>query len=249
MRSPAKQENGIVAIFDALGAASYSNVDIERFLQSRSSVLDLLTQKIEGVLGSIDSDRVMIFTFNDTILVILKCGANGPQLGDITSFFIILRKFLVDSMQHRILFRGSISVGSFYANEAENIVMGQAVTDAAAWYDKAEWIGVHATPHAAIIIQQLLEHGSVRRKYIMLDYDMPLKDGETIKVKAINWPKVFFVPNISPCRDSEKPREKLLKFLSLHQIPLGAESKFYNTIAFFDYAVEEIKKEKLNKRR
>lgn len=242
MKSPAKQKNGIVAIFDALGAASYSDVEVESFLKSRSNVLDLLTQKIEGVLGSIDSNRVMTFTFNDTILVILKCGIDGPQLDDISSFFTILRKFLVDSMRHRILFRGSISIGSFYANDETNTVMGQAVTDAAAWYDKADWIGVHATPHATIIIQRLLEHNSVAREHLILDYDMPLNDSKTVRVKAINWPKVFFLPSISPCRSNEKPREKLLEFLSLHQIPRGAESKYYNTIAFFDYAVTKIEK-------
>jgi hypothetical protein len=248
MRSPSKQLNGIVVILDALGAASYSNADIDRFLKSRSNVLNLLNRKIEGVLGKIDSNRVMIFTFNDTILVIFKCDKNGPQLVDITNFFVILRKFLVDSMEEGILFRGSISIGSFYANEAENAVMGQAVTDAAAWYDKADWIGIHATPHATIIIQQLLEHDSVERKYIILDYEVPLKGGNFIKTKAINWPKVFFVSNISPCY-KEKPREKLLEFLSLHQIPLGTESKFHNTIAFFDYAVKEIKKKLLIKRK
>ncbi len=243
MKKSTEQQNGIVAILDALGAASYSDTEVERFLQSRSNVLQLLNRKIEGVLGDIDSDRVTTFTFNDTVLVILKCGIHEPKLDDITSFFLILRKFLVDSMQYRILFRGSISIGSFYVNDATNTVMGQAVTDAAAWYDKAEWIGVHATPHATIVIQRWLEHDRKKKGNLMLDFDVPLKGAGMIKVKAVNWPKVFFVPSISPCSNGEEAREKLLEFLAMHQVPLGTESKYYNTIAFFDHAVKEIKKQ------
>ncbi|MCX5800715.1 MAG: hypothetical protein NTX17_04940 [Candidatus Eisenbacteria bacterium] len=196
------------------------------------------------MLGRIASDRVTTFTFNDTILVILKCGSRAPELNDITSFFAILRKFLVDSMQHRILLRGSISIGSFYVDDPTNTVMGQAVTDAAAWYDKAEWIGgVHATPHATIMIQRWLEHDSATKGNVMPDYDIPLKNVKIVRVKAVNWPKVFFVPSISPCRDGERPREKLLEFLAMHQVPRETECKYYNTIAFFDDAVKVIKKQ------
>lgn len=241
MKTPSAHQNGIVAILDALGAASYSDDEVERFLESRSNVIQLLNRKIEGVLG-IKSDRVITFTFNDTILLILQCGQHQPNLSDITSFFTILRKFLVDSMQHRILFRGSISIGSFHVNEKTNTVMGQAVTDAAAWYDKADWIGVHATPHATIMIQRWLEHELETKSNLMLDYDVPLKDANTLRVKALNWPKVFFVLSISPCLNGEAPREKLLEFLALHQIPRGTESKYANTIAFFDQAAKNIKK-------
>jgi len=240
MKTPSKHQNGIVAILDALGTASYSGVEVERFLQSRKNVMQLLNEKIEGVLG-IKSDRITIFTFNDTILLTLQCGQLHPTLADITSFFTILRKFLVDSMRYRILFRGSIAIGSFHVNEQTNTVMGQAVTDAAAWYDKADWIGVHATPHATIIIQRWLEHNLKTRRFLMLDYDVPLKDAKTLRVKAVNWPKVFFVPSLTPCQNGEAPREKLLEFLALHQIPRGTESKYSNTIAFFDRAVKKMK--------
>src|SRR5881628_2187217 len=100
---------------------------------------------------------ITTFTFNDTVLIILRTGAKEPTLRNISSFFTILRKFFVDSLAHQILFRGAISIGTYYVNDDTNIVMGQAVTDAAAWYDKADWIGVHATPRATLLIQRHLE--------------------------------------------------------------------------------------------
>lgn len=244
MRTPSDFEHGIVAILDALGTASYQEPEVRRFVDSRRHVLDLLTEKAEGVLGEIRAQMIATFTFNDTILIILRTGEREPRLKQISAFFTILRKFLVDSLTHKILFRGSIAIGTFYVNDETNTVMGPAVTDAAAWYDKADWVGVHATPRANLVIERWLEHESATKGNVMLDYDVPLKQGGIVRTKVVNWPKVFFVESITPCVDGTEPKEKLLEFLTQHQVPWGTESKFYNTTTFFDHAVKQVKKDK-----
>ena len=158
----------------------------------------MLDQKIEGVLGEINRSQVDIFTFNDTVLIAFKTDCEPPRLKQIVAFFTILRKFFVDSLAHKILFRGSVAIGTFYADNDSNTVMGQAVTDAAAWYDKADWVGIHATPKATIVItRRWLERDCVTRGHLMLDYDVPLKDGKSVRVKTVNWPKVFFVATLT----------------------------------------------------
>ena len=250
MRSPANKQNGIVAILDALGAASYSDDNIQAFLNSRENVLRLLDRKIEGMSDRIERKDVAIFTFNDTILIAYKTAAKQPTLAQIDTFFTLLRKFLVDSLANRILFRGSVAIGTFYVDDSSNTVMGQAVTDAAAWYDKADWIGIQATPKGTMVIQRWLEKHSKTKSHLMVNYDVPLKNGETICVKAVNWPKVFFVNNLTPCSQGEREREKLLQLLSEHPVPLGTEHKFQNTIAFFDRVVRDIERlKKANKTR
>lgn len=243
MKSPTNGQHGMVAILDALGAASYSDQEIQSFLKSRDNVLRLLDAKIEGVLGEINRNQIEIFTFNDTILIAFKTNSQPPELKQIVAFFTILRKFLVDSLTHKILFRGSVAIGTFYAEKDSNTVIGQAVTDAAAWYDKADWIGIQATPKATIIIQRWVEKDSETKGHLMLDYDVPLKDGKSVSVTAVNWPQVFFVDSLTPCSQSEKPREKLLQLLSEYSVPLGTEKKFFNTIAFFDQAVKQLQKQ------
>ena len=74
MRTPSKPENGIVAILDALGAASYGDAETKRFMDSRELVLELLNQKAEDILGYISAPMITTFTFNDTILIILRTG-------------------------------------------------------------------------------------------------------------------------------------------------------------------------------
>ncbi len=178
MRTPPAHSNGIVAILDALGAASYTDTEIDRFIESRTVVLGQLNEKAEGVLGEIRAEMIKTFTFNDTVLVILNTGSEDPTLRRISQFFMIMRKFLVDSLAKRILFRGSIAIGTFYANDDTNTVMGQAVTDAAAWYDKADWIGVHTTPRTNLVINRCLEHEETSKESVMLDYNVPLKNGQ-----------------------------------------------------------------------
>lgn len=248
-KTPIQSELGIVAILDALGAATYSDVEIKRFLRSKELVIGLLNQKAENVLTGITESMITTFTFNDTVIIILRTGSSEPKLKDIINFFYIIRKFLVDSLEHRILFRGSIAVGNFYVNQKANTVMGEAVSDAAAWYDKAEWIGVHTTPKATMIIQRLLESSLTSKSYLIVNYDVPIKGGIKVKAKAVNWPKIFFIDSITPCSSEEKPREKLLEFLTFHQVPKGTEQKYFNTIDFFDFAAEQIKKKQKVKKR
>lgn len=242
MRTPTQREHGMVAVLDALGAASYSDTEIQRFMSSRDIVMGMFNAKAEDVLG-ISASMITTFTFNDTILIILRTGAQEPQLRQLSDFFTIMRKFLVDSLQHGILFRGAIAIGTFHVNEESNTVMGQAVTDAAAWYDKAEWMGLHATPRATLVIDRWLEHDHCTKGNVMLDYPVPLKDGKTVRSRVVNWPKVFFVNSIRPCEDDDEAREKFLEFLSMHPVPLGTEKKYFNTVEFFDFAVKKIEEQ------
>jgi len=233
---PTQPERGLVAILDALGAASYSEPEIERFLRSRQLVLGLLTEKAEAVLGDIKAERVTTFTFNDTVVIVYRTPLR-PTLKDVEGFCNLLRKFAIDSLVHRILFRGSISTGSFYVNEETNTVMGAAVTDSAAWYDRADWIGINATPQATIFIQSLVERDRKDLDYVLVDYPVPLTDGSEVKLKVINWPKAFYVRGLTPCAEGEDPRAKCLSLLAKHQVPRGTEAKYFNAITFFDHVV------------
>ncbi len=237
---------GIVAILDALGAASYTDAEIKRFLRSREEVISLLNEKSARVSKNLDTKAVTTFTFNDTVIIVLKIGKEvlGPL--DIKGFLYVLRRFMVDSLIHGILFRGSLSIGSFYVNEKTNTIMGEAVTDAVAWYDKANWVGIVATPRCSIYVQKVLESMGREWQHLMVDYDVPLKDEETVRLKAVNWPKEFYVPSPHLYAGHVRPKQKLLELLSLHKIPFGVESKFNNTIGYFDYVVSSQKLTKIS---
>ena len=237
------QQYGVVAVLDALGAKTYSESEISRFLKSREIVLELLRQNTEGVADDLKGCPLETFTFNDTVVIVLNTGTNQPNYRHIRAFCKLMRTFVVDSLVNKILFRGCISIGSFRMDVSSNTIMGVAVTDAAEWYDKADWVGLIATPHATLQIRFEEERGERDWKYLMLDYNVPLNGGQYVRLKAVNWPKVFLVRKISPCKDGEAPRVKLLELLSWHQVPRGTEGKYFNTVEFFDHAIAEAKKE------
>lgn len=243
-------ENGIVAVLDALGASAYSDFEIAKFINNREKVLELLSLKAMGVFGDacITERMISTFTFNDTIVCTLRTGNLAPTMAQIGKFFTILRKFFVDSLKNGILFRGSLAIGTFYCNEETNTVLGEAVTDAAAWYDKADWIGIHATPRTSLIIERWIEKTPKYGEELFLNYAVPLKTGGPVSVKVVNWPMVFFTKEITPCQKGETAREKLLEFLTLHQIRLGTEQKFTNTLKLFDFGVEEFRKRQQTKK-
>jgi hypothetical protein len=207
---------GLVAILDALGAASYSDVEITKFLQSRARVLALLEQKSTR-------KNVTTFTFNDTVLIVLRTASN-PTIDDVHTFCELLRRFEMNSLEQGILFRGSFSIGTFYVDDESNTVMGSAVTDAAAWYDAADWIGINATPKASLIIDGLNERNERKLDNVLLPYEVPLRTGATLPTRAINWPKGFVVKGIRPEIEGATAKEKFLKLLTRHAIPKGTEA-------------------------
>lgn len=234
-------KNGLVAILDALGASSFTHEEIRMFIASRENVLGLLSGKVEELLP--DKDDVSIFTFNDTILIVMKTRGQITTLDNMKSFFRLLRKFMVDSLKEGILFRGAVAEGTFYAKDETNTVMGQAVTDAAAWYNKADWIGIHATPRTSLLISKNLETAKIDNRYnLIIDYDVPLKGGNKITATAVTWPMAFFQSGNSPCENGDSPRCKLLELLTMHQIPKGTESKYINTLKFFDHVASLLEK-------
>jgi len=242
-----EQKQGIIAVLDALGAATYSDREISQFLNSRERVLELLKRKAnkKEVRGDMNINLVTTFTFNDTVLIVY-CTPRPATLDDVHHFCLLLRKFMVDSLVQGILFRGSVSIGSFYVDDESNTVMGTAVTDAAAWYDSADWIGINATPHATLVVQALLR-GSEDLDRVLVDFPVPLKDRPPLVLKAVNWPKAFYVKGLRPVKEGEDPRAKCLELLTEHKVPEGTESKYFNTVAFFDYCFRLWKKQRKQK--
>lgn len=214
-------------------------------------VLRLLRSKAKDVLGDLDASLVTIFTFNDTVLIVYAINRQAT-VKDVEDFCLLLRKFAVDSLAQGILFRGALSMGSFHANGETNTVMGPAVSDAAAWYDRADWMGITATPQATLLIRSLIEQSRVNLGHVVVDYPVPLKDqpgGQFHSLKAVNWPKAFYVHGLRPLAAGEKPKAKCLSLLAAHGVPKNTESKYFNTIAFFEYCEKLLREQQKKKRK
>ena len=130
-------------------------------------------------------------------------------------------------------FRGAFGVGDFYIGDTQTI-LGPAVIDAATWYESADWIGIQATPHASMFIQSLLDQSSSSLEHVLIDYDVPLRDRSKRRLKAVNWPKGFYMNQLRPSGVG-KTRGLVLAALTKRRVPKDTESKHFNAVEFFDY--------------
>jgi hypothetical protein len=226
--SPNKPLHGFVAVLDALGAASYSREDADRFLEARNAIMAMLASSTD--LLSLAKEALKIFIFNDSIVLTYV----RKDSSEFNGFCGLLRQFEMAFLAKRIFFRGAFSYGELYrVDEATNTVMGPAVSDAAAWYESADWIGIHATPRTTILVDSLLQRDPSSLDHVLVDYEVPLTGKGRVRLKAINWPKSAY---LTFARDAQQAKAFVLHtFGSTRSLPPGAEGKYFNAIQFFDH--------------
>ena len=228
----AKHPTAFVAILDALGADHYSREQVKRFLKSRDAVAEDVKKSVEEYLKDFKLDRLGRFVFQDTIILTYLTDGDD-DFKDLLVFGHVLRLFQWQSLLRDILLRGAFSHGEvFKIEEGTNTVMGPVVSDAAAWHQRAEWVGVHATPSTSIFLRKIEEDHSKPMPFLFVNHKIPFKKGqEPLDLKAINWPKGMY---LSAGQDYRKARAQLLGVLARIGAPYGSEMKHFNTIEFFD---------------
>src|SRR5207249_11020403 len=107
----------MIAILDALGASSYTDDEVQKFLESRQNVLNLLEKKIGRMPERIRQEEIEVITFNATISIAYMTKGQQPTIKQIDTFFTLLRKFFVDALSNKILFRGSVAIRTFYVDK------------------------------------------------------------------------------------------------------------------------------------
>jgi hypothetical protein len=227
---------GLVAILDALGTKLLSLPEAVEFVALRDSILRFTAKVIETGLPGLDRARLRTFTLNDTIVYVYE-PAGDVTLAEVERFCHVLRVAETRSIVEGFPFRGAFAVGEFFVGD-EQTVLGPAVNDAASWFEAADWIGIHGTPHATIFIQSLMEKSpNAKLEHVLVDYDVPLKH-ETAgqELKAVNWPKGFYVKGVRP-PGSGTTKGLVLSALSARRVPRDTETKYFNAIKFFDDVV------------
>jgi len=227
--------HGIVGIFDALGAKNFGPTQVSSYIESQEQILRAVEDKASGQSASRNLATPKLFTFNDTIIIALETDTDN-EYNAIKGFAKIVRRFISYSLAKALFFRGAISIGSYIASDAQNLIMGSAVTDAASWYEQTEFIGAAATPKASMIIRQHVLQDPKPPAFLLFETDIPCKQGPR-KLYAVNWPKAFYVPGLRPssCKNGEE-LACLLRLLTANEVPFGTELKYKNTVDFFSNA-------------
>ena len=119
-----------------------------------------------------------------------------------------LSKQLIElCLEKELLIRGAISYGELY-NE-DMVYIGQAVDEAASWYEKGEEIGIFYTSSARLQIKE------ENKKFDLLDEEVYVKSGK-LKTLFINWYN----------KDNQKNFYKIMKKEIIHP---EYSLKYFNT--------------------
>jgi len=98
----------------------------------------MLQKKVESVF--LEARRLSTFTFNDTLVIAYETKP-GIDIDYIEAFCSVLRHFELKSIREWDPFPRCNVDWVILLDNNTNTIMGSAVTDAAAWYDQADWIG------------------------------------------------------------------------------------------------------------
>src|SRR6476619_6459825 len=101
----------------------------------------------------------------------------------------MISHLILGGLNQGICLRGTISYGTYYTNPDINnpFVIGPAVDEASAWYEVANWFGVHTAPTANFLIDKY-NHMNPMNPYYYVKYDVPMNDGHVYNAWIINWP-------------------------------------------------------------
>jgi hypothetical protein len=136
--------------------------------------------------------EVNTFLLNDTIVIALE-PESEPALADVGTMCWLLNRAVVPAFLDGVLFRGAVVSGEFYVDqdsERKSAVLGPAVVDAADWYERTEWAGVHFTPTSSLRIENFLAQPGVwnRRESLMFKHPrVPIKQQIPAELFVLNW--------------------------------------------------------------
>jgi hypothetical protein len=139
-----------------------------------------------------------------------------------------------------------ISIGRFEISKT--IILGPAIDEAAEWYTKYDWFGISLTPAASYGLQKLIDKGFDQSKIskIFVKYNIPMKSEiDAIKSFTLNWPYGLVSFLISHGEKESFGRSMILERFSKSQIGVETYRKYKNTLAFWDYVMDDKNKDLL----
>lgn len=249
-----EEKFGIILMIDALGVSKYNIEDCKTFLTKRKNLeRDLKNRdRLMGAIpGASHYKNSSTSIFGDTII---HC---WPIEDDQEDPYWVLCGIVADAcgimhwgLMNGILFRGCIAVGDYIIEK--NTVLGPALFDAHDWYESADWFGIIFSPKAQLWAETIMEENKRKSKNnqaagdglneFLVPYDVPLSRGSGLQTSkrflVVGWPESY--DRTGKYQNSGRTAREnfLIDLFRISQTKEG-ESKFKNSIDFFDWHTQE----------
>lgn len=243
------EKEGLVVLLDALGTKQKAaDEGWPTLLTKWVGIVRLATRQtgfsiIQFGDGGVNTSGINVikvtphvFGFSDTLLVAFEAAPpGGAVLAACASF---LRVLFVRAMRERLPLRGAAALGKFVIQD--QVCLGPAVMNAAAWYERADWAGITLTPETAEVWKEHRKNdwtSKPARAFIWNPVKVPAsrstieRSGENPPILfALSWPPYLEEQGL---RREELRRITWLAFSGIYD-RIDAERKMRATLDFFD---------------
>lgn len=177
-----KKKFGLISYIDVLGTKDFWKHDKpEKVLKDWNIFTTDFHNTIQKICGI--KSVVTFNTFSDTIIITLESNDVANLL---KTFSISTSTFIPKSIESNFPIRGCFSIGNFFNDT--NFFIGEAISEAAQYYDLPQWIGISASPSAHAEIERINETDSSISDFYY-KCPIPLKQSIEQDAWAVNWPK------------------------------------------------------------
>ncbi len=236
--------HGIVAMLDALGVRNATSEEAVAFInafremeenapKSQVALLAVLPNSFGNLYKEEDFHT---YSFGDTVLLVWEIQPTGVHLKALMVMGVVLSQMIIQGLDRGLRLRGAVSIGEMVRDGRS--VLGPVITDVASWYDKADFIGVVATPKCGQHLSYMdTNRGEPLRSregedrltwdWCFQNYDVPLQNNSTRKLWAVNWPHL-----IKALNKNRNPLDWYFDQTRQLSIPFGTEQKYDNTENF-----------------
>ena len=212
-------KNGIVALVDMLGTREQHKAN--HIMRMHNNWHALLSYANHLVKEESKLQDCKVSAFSDTMFVTAKGNAE-VLLG---AFGGVCTRLIPKSICLDIPIRGCVAAGEFYQS-GDALISGPAVSEAAAYYELPQWIGISSCPSA---YNKIIGLNNGRGYYTK--YNIPLKNSVEYGGLAVNWPDRYNHEH----EDNEKELNSMLRIIErkMERISdISASLKWRNTRDF-----------------
>ncbi len=243
---------GFIIMMDILGYKDFvtKKFDYNDFFDVWRDLKYTIESSQETIKKRIPSFDIYITGFSDTYFICISFQDRfvKENTDDIEYCFLFINHFLPEllhkSLLSKIYLRGAISFGEYAIDTENNIIIGEALNDAAEWCESTNWMGIILSPSAAIQLEKVMKRPdgdgeSLHRKALILSmyatYPIPYKNNNYGSKYAFNLLAPF--PFTSASFFLKELRKKFSETVNSH-----SEDKYKNTMKFLEFCLEKIEK-------
>lgn len=165
-----QEKEGVVILLDSLGTKGiWKSRNPKEVLTSWQGIVDSTNMDVRACKTS-DVD-LKFNAFSDTLIITMTGNDKQKLLEEAGT---TLNSIISVGIPHGINFRGCISMGKIYRSEI--MILGDAIDEAAEYYEKSNWVGAFATP-SVIDYLNSISSGNIWKSFTK--YDVPFHDDKS----------------------------------------------------------------------